>query len=172
MTPGKPVFIDFFPERGHVSVRGNLAGHLVQRYSAEVLFDGRSGDVLGVHDPRTLPRAAWWRQAMMPLHLGDWAGFSLRGVYAVLGLGCAALIWIGLWLWADRRRNVAGLVMPRGRLAAWITRATTVALSLGCVLPWVAWRLSGQSFKVGPMAFGASLLAGMLLFGCIRWLRR
>lgn len=26
-----PVFIDFFPDRGHVSVRGNLPGHLVQR---------------------------------------------------------------------------------------------------------------------------------------------
>jgi len=160
----EPVFIDFFPERGQVSVRGNLPGHLVQRYSAEVLFDGHTGALLGVHDPRTLEGGAWWRQAMMPLHLGDWAGVSLRGVYAVLGLGSAALVWIGLWLWADRRRNVAGLAMRRGKGAMRLLHSMTGALSLACVVPWLAWRLSQQAFAVGPLAFGVTLVAGLLLF--------
>jgi len=163
--PGlQPVFFDFFPERGQVSLRGNLPGELVQRYSAELLFDGQRGDLLGVHDPRRLRGLAWWNQAMMPLHLGDWAGVSLRWLYALLGLGSAALIWLGLWLWGDRRRHVAGALLPRGRWAGLGLRGASAALLASLLLPWLLWRWAGRGFELGASAWLWSAAAGMLVF--------
>jgi uncharacterized iron-regulated membrane protein len=162
-----PVFIDFFPEKGHVSVRGNLPGHLVQRYSAEVLYAGHSGLRLGAHDPRQMKGLPWWHQAMMPLHLGDWSGMSLRWLYAVLGLGCCVLIWLGLWLWADRRLKVAGNLLPRGRLAGWVFHAGfTLALliAIGTILLWrIQYNAAGKDLSPGLIASAAVALAGLLL---------
>lgn len=167
-----PVFIDFFPDRGHVSVRGNLPGHLVQRYSAEVLYAGQSGLLLGVHDPRQLEGLHWWQQAMMPLHLGDWSGVSLRWLYAVLGLGCCVLIWLGLWLWADRRVKVAGKLLPRGRLAGWIFHAgvsTPLLTAVGTILFWrIKYNAADNDLNAWLIASCAVCLASLLLFYLLR----
>lgn len=162
-----PVFIDFFPDKGHVSVRGNLPGHLVQRYSAEVLYAGHSGVLLGVHDPRQLEGLGWWHQAMMPLHLGDWSGMSLRWLYAVLGLACCVLTWLGLWLWADRRLKVAGNLLPRGRLAGWVFTAgvsTALLTALGTILFWrIKYNAAGNDLSAWLITSAAVGLTSLLL---------
>ncbi|MCU7371970.1 PepSY-associated TM helix domain-containing protein [Paucibacter sp. O1-1] len=170
VLPGlEPVYIDFFPERGHLSLRGNLPGHLVQRYSAELLFDGGSAQprLLGVHDPRRLAAPAWWRQALMPLHMGDWlgerAGALLRWAYALLGLGTAALVWLGLRLWADRRTRVAGRLWPRGPGPRRLLAAATAGMAGACVLPWLVWALAGQGFALGVGAALAGFGVGAVL---------
>lgn len=131
----EPVFIDFFPAKGQLSVRGNLPGHLVQRYSAEVLFAGADGSLLGVFDPRLMRGLPWWHQAMMPLHIGDWSGLWLRVFYCLLGLGSTLLIWLGLWLWANRRMNVAGTLLKRGALAKHLMNLGIVVTTLVILLP-------------------------------------
>lgn len=110
----EPVFIDFPPRSGIVSVRGNLPGYPVQRYAAEVRFDATDGKLLGVHDPRRLEGLLLAQTLMMPLHFGDWTGPVLRWVYFALGLGSAVLIWLGLRLWADRREHAGGVLWPAG----------------------------------------------------------
>lgn len=133
----EPVFIDFFPAKGQLSVRGNLPGHLVQRYSAEVLFAGADGALLGVFDPRSMSGLPWWHQAMMPLHIGDWSGLWLRVLYCLLGLGSTLLIWLGLWLWANRRMNVAGTLLKRGALARYLMNLGAVVTLLIVIFPLI-----------------------------------
>lgn len=169
-----PVFIDFFPERGHVSVRGNLPGHLVQRHRAEVLFDG-SGDVLATRDPRMESGLTRIHGMMMPLHLGDWAGNAVRWLYVFLGLGSTWLVWLGLRLWVDRRERSDGILYKRGRSAMLGLRTAAFGLVGGVLIPLLAgmvkpgaMNLDGQSFLL-TLAMTAVLVGPLLLS---HWRRR
>lgn len=157
-----PVFIDFFPERGHVSVRGNLPGHLAQRHRAEVLFDAR-GAVLGRHDPRELPGGAWLSQAMMPLHLGDWSGAAVRWLYFACGIGTSLLIWYGLRLWAERLTRAHGSLWRKGKAATIGLTSAAVAILGANLLPplfkWMNLDMPGLGATAFLVTFGVVGLA-------------
>ena len=109
---------------------------------------------------------------MMPLHLGDWSGVSLRWLYAVLGLGCCVLIWLGLWLWADRRVKVAGKLLPRGRLAGWTFTAgvsASLLTAVGTILFWrIKYNAADNDLNAWLIASCAVCLASLLLFYLLR----
>lgn len=163
--PGfEPMYIDFFPERGHVSVRGNLPGHLVPRHRAEALFSGHDGQLLALRDPRAETGLQRLHGLMMPLHLGDWSGAALRWLYCLMGLGSAWLTWLGLRLWANRRERSAGLLLRSGPAAGRALRAALGGLLVGNGAPLfgAAWwpgaiPLDGSGFLLALVG-GATLV--------------
>lgn len=165
-----PVFVDFFPKRGQVSVRGNLPEHLVQRYRAEVLFDGRDGRLLAIHDPRSATGLAWLKGAMMPLHVGDWSGYGVRWAYFLFGIGTSVLVWLGLHLWADRRLRTSGRVWPRGSLADQVIKTSWIAMLTACVLPLLLAATVRSTQVLDGTTFGLAMAGiwGTLLL----WTRR
>ncbi|MFN2361116.1 MAG: PepSY-associated TM helix domain-containing protein [Marinobacter sp.] len=169
----QPVFIDFFPDRGHISIRGNIRHALVRRHSAEVLFSGSQGSVLSVHDPRELPATSWLAQTMMPLHVGDWRGLGVKVVYAVLGLGATLMIAFGLWLWGNRRMQTAGNWFPAGTQAHDALLAGMATIVLVSIVPPFLTGASARLYQgLGWPGFFTSLTAlSWFVYLCLR-LRR
>lgn len=125
--------------------------------------------MLGVHDPRTLPAAAWLNQAMMPLHFGDWGGGIVQWVYAVFGVGSVALIWLGLWLWADRLRQRRGTLWPQGHTATRMLGVAVPALIAACLLPLVFALALPDSAAPGFTAFALGLIGVALGLAAWSW---
>ncbi|MEX1033155.1 MAG: PepSY-associated TM helix domain-containing protein [Cellvibrionaceae bacterium] len=165
-----PVFIDFFPDKGQVSIRGNIGNALVRRHSAEVLFDASQGAVLSVYDPRQLKTASWLAQAVMPLHVGDWRGLGVKVIYVVLGLGTTVMIALGLWLWGNRRLQSAGIVIPAGTQARDALVASLLVMVLVSCLPIL---LTGQLGRIyaslaWPEFFAALIASSLVVYAGLR----
>lgn len=82
---------------------GELAHHL--HSTASVHFDGVTGRIVRLHDPR---RQGFWSQVnglMEPLHFGDFGGLGLKWLYFMLGLTPAFLSLTGTVIWLDSRRQ-------------------------------------------------------------------
>lgn len=86
-----------------VQFTGNLDTHLYS--TTQLRFDGASGRLREVHDPR---RQGFWSRfngLMEPLHFGDFGGLGLKGLYFLLGLTPAFLSLTGTLIWLDQRRQ-------------------------------------------------------------------
>lgn len=74
------------------------------RHAATLVFDGVSGELLAEQAAQqTAPRA--FRDLMLGLHEGLFAGPALRALYVLSGLLGAAMIATGLVLWSVKRRQ-------------------------------------------------------------------
>lgn len=82
---------------------GNLTHHLYS--TASVGFDGVSGRIIRLRDPR---QQGFWSQfngLMEPLHFGDFGGIGMKWLYFLLGLMPAFLSLTGTVIWLDSRRQ-------------------------------------------------------------------
>ncbi|VCU67984.1 PepSY-associated TM helix [Pigmentiphaga humi] len=91
-----------------VFLRGNtpLTQHLLQ----PVLVDAGTGEVAGT---RSLP---WYMQALFlaqPLHFGDYGGWPLKLIWALLDLATIGVLLTGLSLWLGRRGGSANTMGSR-----------------------------------------------------------
>ncbi len=106
------VFIDLTPGKSHtpgtVSVRGDLPWSIIQRHRVGITFDASDGTIMSVHAPHQMRWYQRLHDAMMPLHVGDWGGPSIKLVYFLFGSVASWLCLSGLCAWADRRSRQAG----------------------------------------------------------------
>ncbi|OON62056.1 peptidase [Massilia sp. KIM] len=102
----------------HVAFAGRLEDHLAS--TARVEFNGASGAIKSLHDPR---HKGFWSQfngLMEPLHFGDFGGLVLKWLYFLLGLTPAFLSLSGTLIWLDgreQRRRPATASSHAGRAA-------------------------------------------------------
>lgn len=106
VLPGvKPQFIAFpggaFSSGHHYAVyfQGNTP--LTERLLSVALIDAETG---AVTDARPMP---WYFKALLlsqPLHFGDYGGWPLKLLWAVLDLFAIVVLGSGLYLWLERRR--------------------------------------------------------------------
>ncbi len=68
-----------------------------------LLFDGRSGRLLEVHDH--VGAAAETRGVLAALHLGRFSDISLRWLYFIVSLAGTAMVGTGLVMWTVKRRT-------------------------------------------------------------------
>lgn len=78
-------------------VTGSLSHSLYS--TAEVRFEGATGQLLTLFDPRQAPLWQRVQGLMEPLHFGDFAGPWLKALYVFLGIGGALLAFSGGCLW-------------------------------------------------------------------------
>ena len=87
-----------------VFMRGDEA--LTARLFKPVLVDAQTAQVT---DSRELP---WYVKALLvsqPLHFGDYAGTPLRILWALLDIYAIVVLWTGLRLWWQRRRQTVSV---------------------------------------------------------------
>jgi len=126
-----------------ILVRGSIAAGPLR--AADVLvFDGVSGELLA-EQPAQDSNAKAFRDVMLGLHEGLFAGPVLRALYVLSGLLGAAMIATGLVLWAVKRRQrveKAGQAPHAGlRLVEKLNVATLIGLPVAIAAYFWANRL-------------------------------
>jgi uncharacterized iron-regulated membrane protein len=84
-------------------MRGDQA--LTSRLYQPVLVDAGSGEVA---DYRELPMYLKILLISQPLHFGDYGGFWMKLVWALLDIATLIVLGSGLYLWFQRGRGQAG----------------------------------------------------------------
>src|SRR5262245_8617559 len=74
---------------------------LTSRLFTPVLIDAATGHLTGVYD---LPWYLWALQVSRPLHFGDYGGFPMKMLWALLDIITIVLLGSGVYLWITRRK--------------------------------------------------------------------
>lgn len=101
-----------------VTFAGRLEDHLAS--TARIQFNGASGAIKSLHDPRGKGFWSQFNGLMEPLHFGDFGGLVLKWLYFLLGLTPAFLSLSGTLIWLDgreQRRRAATVSPHEGRAA-------------------------------------------------------
>jgi uncharacterized iron-regulated membrane protein len=126
-----------------IIVRGDSAAGPL-RAADTLVYDGVTGELL-VEQPTQDSNAKAFRDVMLGLHEGLFAGSALRALYVLSGLLGAAMIATGLVLWAVKRRQLfekAGQVPHAGlRLVEKLNVATIIGLPVAIAAYFWANRL-------------------------------
>jgi uncharacterized iron-regulated membrane protein len=122
-----------------IVVRGDFAAGPL-RAAHQLVFDGVSGELLAERQARSSDAKAF-RDVMLGLHEGLFAGPGLRAMYVLSGLLGAAMIATGLVLWTVKRRQrieKAGMLPHRGlRAVERLNVATIIGLPIAiCAYFW------------------------------------
>lgn len=126
-----------------VVLRGDFAAGPLR--AADVLvFDGVTGALLASHPAQT-SAAKSFRDVMLGLHEGLFAGPALRALFVLSGLLGAAMIATGLVLWTVKRRQQlekgSGVASPGLRLVERLNVATVIGLPVAIAAYFWANRL-------------------------------
>lgn len=118
-SPGmRPQFIAFpgaaFSSRDHYAVFLQGATPLTEKLLTPVMIDAQTGEVDGI---AAMP---WYMKALLlsqPLHFGDYGGFAMKLLWALLDLVTIIVLGSGLYLWFNRIRTPAQSPSVAGALA-------------------------------------------------------
>lgn len=108
-SPGmRPQFVAFpgaaFSSRDHYAVFLQGATPLTEKLLTPVMIDARTGEVDGI---AAMP---WYMKGLLlsqPLHFGDYGGFIMKLLWALLDIVTIIVLGSGLYLWINRIRKPA-----------------------------------------------------------------
>jgi uncharacterized iron-regulated membrane protein len=112
-----------------IIVRGDIAAGPL-RAAAVLVFDGVSGELLA-EQPALHANAKGFRDLMLGLHEGLFAGPLVRALYVLSGLLGAAMIATGLVLWAVKRRQRSEKTREAPHLGLRLVERLNVATVVG-----------------------------------------
>lgn len=150
-----------------IVVRGDIAAGPLRAVDA-LVFDGVSGELLA-EQPALRSNAKGFRDLMLGLHEGLFAGPVLRALYVLSGLLGAAMIATGLVLWTLKRRQriekVRQVPHPGLRLVEKLDVATVIGLPVAVAACFWANRLLPLvNARTTDRHLAASLPAGDWVF--------
>jgi uncharacterized iron-regulated membrane protein len=88
------------PHHFAVFVRGTTP--IGARTLTSILIDGETGKL------SRIPEMPWYAKTLFvsqPLHFGDYGGWPLKVIWALLDLAAIAILASGLYLWLSRNRS-------------------------------------------------------------------
>lgn len=112
-----------------IIVRGNHASGPL-RAAGTLVFDGVSGELL-TEQPARISGSKTFRDLMLGLHEGLFAGPVLRALYVFFGLLGSAMIATGLMLWSVKRRERAEKSRQQPHFGLRLVEKLNVATVLG-----------------------------------------
>ncbi|MGO2009475.1 PepSY domain-containing protein [Vreelandella alkaliphila] len=118
------------------------------RSGAMLVFDGVSGELLAEQPALSSPSKAF-RDVMVGLHEGLFAGPLLRALYVVSGLLGAAMIATGLVLWAVKRRQRAAKASVTSRMGLLLVEKLNIATVVGLPVAIATYFWANRLLPVG-----------------------
>lgn len=172
------------PGSGALSLIGQNEAWLVRDRANRLYLDPGTGAVLAQQSAQRLGWPARWIDTVDPLHFGNFAGFWVKLIWFVFGLGLSGLCLSGIYLHSRRlAAQAGGRQRARWRGTA-IALLITAAVLLGSVRPgWIEIKGYGAAIKgvqqwpevagaVTVFIVGWIVFTLLLLALCTGWLKR
>ena len=164
-----------------VNVMRSSADRVMYEFGSAVAFDGVSGAFLTADPARPAPMAI--AGSFYGLHLGHFAGPTLRWLYFICGLAGTAMIGTGLVIWLGKRqlKHAKSGVMPfELRLVEVLNIASMSGLLIAVAVFFCANRLlpvnlaERGEWEVNSffIAWGLSLLHALVRRGRVAWVEQ